>query len=687
MLDLTSLNEAQREAVMHGSGALLVLAGPGSGKTYTITQRIFYLLERENVKPENILVITFTKDAALSMQNRFQQLSPQILPVNFGTFHSVFYHILRESHLLKSNQLLTEAQKRKLITPILKEYIFKEQIPKEEQQYRQNNIPEDAGSILAAISYFKNTESCEEAADKLSKEWQPHFRMLLERYEQERRRIGAYDFDDMVYECRKALSNDKTLREYWQGRFQHILMDEFQDISPMQYEVIRLLMAKPVNLFAVGDDDQSIYGFRGSKPACLKGFAQDYQAKQLCLKLNYRSTPEIIRASLAVIGENKDRFFKELKAPPDKETLPYQEENVVIRAFEEREQQYHYLISNLRESSPEKRIGVLFRTNSYMQGLAARLNREGIAYTMKERVRSIYEHFAVKDIMAYIRLAAGQKDRAAFLQIMNKPSRYISREALGLSEELPDYSKICDYYRHKERNPRTMEVIRRIQKWERQMEHLKNLSPFLAVQYIRRVIGYDTYLKERAGRRKEQWQEWEELLNWLGTDATGYETVSEWIAAQEEYAKALEQGGNGVQGREAFLAGDGQSQAISLMTVHAAKGLEFDKVYIPDCNEKIFPHGNMPDGETCEEERRIFYVAMTRAKESLELLYLTGTKERPRLPSRFLNKLLQNYSSTSSSNSQLSRYSSNASATFSYSSSSSMKSSSGSSSGLSGFSR
>ncbi len=672
MLDLGSLNDAQRDAVMHGNGALLVLAGPGSGKTHTITQRIFYLLEREDVKPENILVITFTRDAAFSMQNRFQQLSSQILPVNFGTFHSVFYHILRESHVLNSNQLLTEAQKRKLITPVLKE-----QIPKEELQDRQNNISDDALNILAAISCFKNTENFEEAKSKLSMEWQSHFQMILEKYERERKRVRAFDFDDMIYECRKALSDDKNLREYWQGRFHHILMDEFQDISPMQYEVIRLLAAKSANLFAVGDDDQSIYGFRGSKPDCLKRFAQDYQAKQISLNLNYRSRPEIIRASLDVIGENKNRFFKELKASPDKEQAMYdREEAVTIRAFSERDQQYRYLISRLKKPPSEKKIGVLFRTNSYMQGLAVRLNREGIAYTMKEKVRSIYEHFAVRDIMAYIRLAAGQNDRASFLQILNKPSRYISREALGAEEGMPDYQKICDYYRQREVTPKTAEVIRRIEKWERQMAYLKNLSPFLAVHYIRRVIGYDTYLRERAGSRKEQWREWEELLKWLGEDAAGYETVSEWMEAQENYSKNLEKG----------AAGGAEVPAISLMTVHAAKGLEFDSVYIPDCNEKIYPHGNMPDDESCEEERRIFYVAMTRAKESLELLYLTGTKERPRLPSRFLNKLFKTYSSTSSSNSQLSRYSSKASATFSYSSSSSMKSSSGSSLGSSGFS-
>ena len=199
------------------------------------------------------------------------------------------------------------------------------------------------------------------------------------------------------------------------------------------------------------------------------------------------------------------------------------------------------------------------------------------------------------------------------------------------------------------------------------MEYLSKLSPFPAVQFIRKGIGYDNYLREKALGKKAQLQEWEELLHWLGSDAAQYKTMQEWVEAQEQYTNLLEQ-----DKRKALPA---EEPLISLMTVHASKGLEFDTVLIPDCNEKIYPHGNMPDEKLCMEERRIFYVAITRAKESLELLYLTGTKERPKLPSRFLNKLLkqaENHSSTNSSNSQLSKYSSNASATLSYSASSSM---------------
>lgn len=674
MLDLNSLNEAQREAVMHGSGPLLVLAGPGSGKTFTITQRIFFLIEKAGISPENILVITFTKDAALSMQSRFQAQSTQTLSVNFGTFHSVFYHILRESNAIVSHQLLTDAQKKKLMIPILKQHISRTEL-----QYRQNDLSEEAMSVLSAVSYLKNTGDSSTAAKRLTVELQPHFTEIYDAYERARKREKAIDFDDMVYECGEILKRDAALRQYWQKRFSHILVDEFQDINPMQYEVLRLLTRKPYNLFVVGDDDQSIYGFRGSHPDCLKRFTEEFHAGQIYLNINYRSREEIVKASLMVISENKNRFCKELFASPAGEG--YDAASVVtLRGAEEREQQYEYLVSRLQEAADGKSIGVLFRTNSYMQGFAARLCREGIPYMIKEKTTSIYEHFIIRDIMAYLKLAYGQGNRAMLLQIMNKPSRYISREALGLGEELPTFHSMIHYYQSKQELSRTIQVIQNIELLQKQMHQLKGMSPYLAVQYIRRVVGYDAYLKEISKGKVQQLQEWMDLLDWFCADGSNYDTVPEWMEAQCSYTEQLKENGS----RDA--AEKQQKPRISLMTVHASKGLEFDRVYIPDCNEKVFPHGNMPEEKECEEERRIFYVAMTRAKESLELLYLTGTKERPRLPSRFLNPLWKHYSSTNSSNSQLSRYSSKASATFSYSSSSAMYSSSGSSLGSSGFS-
>lgn len=687
MLDLNSLNDAQQKAVMHGSGPLLVLAGPGSGKTFTITQRICYLIEREFVPPEQILVITFTRDAALSMQNRFLSLSERVFPVSFGTFHSVFYHILKQSHVLCSEKILTEAQKKNLMIPILKKYVSGE-----EAAHRQNDFTEDAVSLLSALSYYKNTEDCEGAKSSLPEEWQPYFETITEEFEQERKRGRALDFDDMVCECRRLLQQNGKARAYWQSRFSHILIDEFQDINPVQYEVIRLLSPPPHHLFAVGDDDQSIYGFRGAKPACLKRFAEEYHARQICLDVNYRSSQQIIDAALSVIEENQERFPKRLRAAREaagNQNSAAPEAAVQLKSFTGREDQMQYLTGRVRKlcekpdgeqetkeqgtggQEAKQTVGVLFRTNSYMQSFAAMLNREGIPFAMKEKSAGIYEHFIVKDVMAYLWLAHGKGSRALFLQVMNRPSRYISRDALGRGT--PDFQELIRFYRENGTSVRRDSVIHALERWERQMEQLGRLSPYLAVQFVRRVIGYETYLKEKAGKKGERLQEWEELLDWLADDAAHYENMEDWQKAQESLSKQ---------------EGTREDCTVSLMTVHGSKGLEFDQVFIPDCNEKIFPHGGLTDRAACEEERRIFYVAMTRAKKSLELLYLVGTKERPKLPSRFLNPLLQirDHSSISSSNSQPSRYSSKASATFSYSSSSSIKPSSGSSFGSSGFS-
>lgn len=630
MHKLEALNKAQREAVMHGEGPLLVLAGPGSGKTFTITQRILYLIEKMQVAPEEILVITFTKEAAQSMQRRFQEQSDKAYPVNFGTFHSVFYHILNQSQGSKHNQkrqILQQSQKKQILYSIAINQKFKNSINSEEYI-----------SLISAISYYKNTDDMESATNKLQQEWRELFPTIYKEYEKIRKQKNAMDFDDMVYECAELLERDVQLRNYWQNRFHHILMDEFQDINPMQYRVVKLLAKEPYNLFAVGDDDQAIYGFRGSAPECLKQFQEEYGAKQILLNINYRSNEEIVKAASLVIQENKERFAKKLvassKENPNSKCNSHVNSNqnrtetangkiglngnesrqVSIRAFTEKEEEYHYLTHILSQMEASETCAVLFRTNAYMQGFAARLQHHGIPYVMKEKATSIYEKDVVKDVMAYLRLAMGEDRKELWLRILNKPNRYISREAFagGLRPIL-----------------------------EKELQYLKKAPPFLAVQYVRRVIGYERYLKEKARSLKAGETYLEEayaLLDWLTGDAKQYATITAWLEAQEQYAKPME---------------NEPTSNIHLLTIHASKGLEFEHVWIPDCNEKIYPHGSMPDKKSCEEERRIFYVGMTRAKKSLELLCTTGTKERPRLISRFLNPLWKHYSSslTTSSNS------------------------------------
>lgn len=636
MLDLNDMNPAQRKAVTQTDGPLLVLAGPGSGKTFTVTRRILFLLE-QGVPPEQILVITFTREAAQSMQRRFQEASKSFQPVNFGTFHSVFFHILQRSNALKSTKLLTNLEKKNLILPILKKYQNNT-----ESDQSNDNLREDCNSILAAVSYYKNTLKSQEASDKLSLEWKPKFHHIMDEYQQSVNACGKLDFDDMLSRCRQLLIEDERMRRFWQEHFRYILIDEFQDINPVQYEVISILAQEHAHIFAVGDDDQAIYGFRGSDPECLRRFEREYKAERMLLDVNYRSHPQIVRASLAVIGENKNRFEKQIKPDPLRKQVGG-EERVRMHPFTEKEDQYVYLIDRLnnfhrenQKAEKRKECAVLFRTNSEMQGLAVRLRSAGIPFAMGERMQSIYEHFIAKDVTAYLTLAAGEWNRESLLRIVNKPSRYISREAVGRS--CASVHQLRDFYEIQDLPVGTRQrMIHHINTFERQLKTMEKLSPGLAVTYVIRAVGYEKYLHKLAAGDEWKWAEWRELLDWLKADAARFTDAMEWKAAQEEHTRILEQGRIDRSGREP----KNTDANVRLMTVHGAKGLEFDTVIIADCNETVFPHGRLQSEAEVEEERRVFYVAMTRAKENLELLYLTGTKDRPRIPSRFLNPLLK----------------------------------------------
>jgi len=590
MLDLNRLNDAQREAVTYGEGPLLVLAGPGSGKTFTITQRIFYLLEHRHVPPEQILVLTFTKDAAISMKTRFQNESNHFYPVCFGTFHSVFYHILRESSQFISTKIMNDAQKKTFIADILKKNSVDQgnRIDDEEEMDGLSEL------FLEAISVYKNILQEEEAKRLLPEKWRACFYDICTSYQDLKKRNGLIDFDDMVYECYLYLKSDREALVKWGNKYRYLLLDEFQDINPIQYEMLKLLSTEYKNICAVGDDDQSIYGFRGAKPACLKSFEKEYQAKIIHLNVNYRSADEIIQAAQQMIAGNQDRYEK-LHTTGTKKSG-----KVAVKTFESiiQEQQYltEILTDHIRNSS--KTIGLLFRTNLQLQRFAVALYHAGISFHLKDTTNNLYDHFVVRDIMAYLQLASKDRRKKLLFQILNKPERNISRERLS--------------------GPAWNEL-------EHQLKRLEHLSPYPAVQYIRKVIGYEEYLRKKAGEDGDRWKEWEELLNWMTEEAKKYRNLEEWKREQGVYERWLSE----------FLHKD---SSISLMTVHASKGLEFDIVWIPDCNEGTFPHGRRLEKEQVEEERRIFYVGMTRARERLELLGVTGTRERPKELSRFLDK-------------------------------------------------
>ena len=615
---------------MFGEGPLLLLAGPGSGKTFTITQRILYLLRERKVPPEKLLVITFTREAALSMRQRFTQISPQEAnTVNFGTFHSVFYQILLKSGRISTGNILNNRQKYSLILPILKKQKSCKKISAAE-------LTDIAGSFLAAIGYYKNTQDAENSRKKLPEEWKEYFSQIYEAYEEARKNIKGLDFDDMLKECEELLQKDPGQRTVWQNRFSHILIDEFQDINYRQYSIVKLLAEKHRNVFAVGDDDQAIYGFRGARPACMKQFVREFGAKQILLRTNYRSHQDIVEASLAVIGENKDRFPKNLEPCEAHRRQPEDgrakgEYQVRIREFGETKEQLQYLMQSLKNRTKGENCAVLFRTNLSMQSVAARLTGAGIPFSMKEKGRNIYDHFIVQDILAYLRIAQGCAARADYLRVSNRPYRNISREAFGAEVSLSALEKHYEDLAVGIPDEGQQKARKAVELWIRQMEFVKNTELKLAIVFLRKACGYERYLRLRAAQEENtDLTEWMEVLDFITEDAGKYKDLEEWQEAQELYREQLQRQ---EQNREQKAEENGE---IRLLTVHGAKGLEFDHVWIPDCNEKTFPHGDAGDLEHCEEERRIFYVAMTRAKKDLELFCLTGTAERPRFPSRFL---------------------------------------------------
>ncbi|MGN1147596.1 MAG: ATP-dependent helicase [Lachnospiraceae bacterium] len=622
------LNDAQRSALCHHLGPALVLAGPGSGKTTVLTGRVKYLIEHYHIPPSSILVITYTKAAALSMQQRFiREMNGQVLPVTFGTFHAIYYHILKEHYHWKQDSLMSTEDKLRILTPLLKDRITKQ---------------EDAIILLHCISLHKNGLSPEKLPIPSGMEREDFIKIEKE-YCQQTFRQGKMDFDDMLIRCQELFKKEPAVLLRWQKQFSYILVDEFQDCNKVQYEVLKLLAAPVNNLFVVGDDDQAIYGFRGASPGILQQFERDYpQTKMYLLEANYRSRQEIVSASNRMIAQNRERFSKNMYAAGKHNTL-LSLKPVTINAFAAREAQYEYLTGQLETLQKEisfEEMAVIFRTNGEIEYLIPYLTRSNIPYVVKDKIKSRYAHFAVQDVLAYMELATGKKKRQLFLQVMNKPDRHIVRENLWEEEICLEKTASMSSTGGRREEAESIRLL------DRQLKQVCELSPYLAINFVRKVMGYDRWLREKAGKNADLYEEWKELLDEIQKEAKAFASLQEWIVFVKQETKNMDT-------RDCE-----KRTGVQLMTLHASKGLEFAYVCIPNANEGRIPYGKLLSKEAEEEERRLFYVGMTRAKKALDILYLTGTKEHPRLPSRFLNPLLADYgchdsspSSTSSSNS------------------------------------
>ncbi len=606
-----SLNPSQVQAVIHKDGPCMVLAGPGSGKTLTITKRIEYLIGKHHVSPEEILVITFTKAASVEMKERFVCLCGQKAgPVTFGTFHGIYYGILKWAYRMNASNILSEEQKYQL----LKQVIGRMEIDIDDEKDFLQGIAGEIGNIKnnqIPLAEYESLNCSEEV-----------FREIFEQYEKERKRLKKIDFDDMLVLVYELFKKRPDILSMWQRKFRYILIDEFQDINQVQYDVIRMLAAPENNLFIVGDDDQSIYRFRGARPDIMLGFKKDYpDTKEILLDVNYRSTKAIVNGAARVIRHNVNRYPKQII------TTNEQGETVHIQEVRHPIEESKYVVSQIQEAKkrgiPSSEIAVLFRTNVEARALAETFMEYNMPFRMKERMPNLYEHFIAQDLITYLKMALGDRSRKSFLAIMNRPNRYIGRDSV--EGTTISFESLRKFYCDKDW------MLDRIDQLEVDFRILKNMAPYGAIQYIRKHIGYDEFLKEYAAFRKINMEDLKEVLREIEERAKAFRTIEEWFTHIEEYSEELKRQS---QQKET------DPEAITFMTMHGSKGLEFDLVFIIGANETITPYKKAETKEEVEEERRMFYVAMTRARKKLIISYTKERNGKSMAQSRFVGELL-----------------------------------------------
>lgn len=585
-------NDTQQSAVQHYKGAMLVFAGPGSGKTAVITGRILHLIHTHHISPEQILTITFTKKAAIEMKQRCLAMDERANDAVFGTFHAVFYQILLQSPRYHGMKPCTVSVRKN----ILKEILYAHHI----DSANNNQFIE---KLLQEISFCKNNGMSTQMLQSglLERE---EFCVVYQAYNRRLHENANVDFEDMLLLCYEHLKKDVNARKIWQNRFKFIQIDEYQDINKIQYEIIKLLVSEENNIFVVGDDDQAIYGFRGSNPQFMNSFLEDFApVKTVLLDQNYRCNKEILDYADKSIIHNKNRFAKKVSASH------CNGDGVKIQTFEDERLETDAIIKEIRrlkEKNHKAEIAILYRTNKLSAFMEERLYQEGFVIQKEEKTENIYDHQIAKDVIAYFQFIQSKK-RFHFLQIMNKPVRYISRDAL--KGEIVTKEALLEFYNE---NEFMKEFIRSL---FTDLKFMEQCDAYSAYIYLLKKMGYEKYAKSEYAKTKEQAEEIEKTITALGmrlksvrTQIEFIESVKEWEQYYEERSKTKKQSDKALEHEE---------NAIQIMTYHASKGLEFDHVFLPGIDKYVVPHKKAVSEEELEEERRMFYVAMTRARYSL----------------------------------------------------------------------
>ncbi|MCI5589845.1 MAG: ATP-dependent helicase [Coprococcus comes] len=613
------LNRGQDEAIKHGNGPCMVLAPPGSGKTFIVTERTRYLIEESGVRPDQILVITFTRYAAREMKERFERLTAgKNYPVTFGTFHSIFYGILKCAYGIGANNLMSEKESSVLLQEVLDQTDIESTPEVEDEEELVRELLREVGMVKNGLCHLKDFHSKYLTQDE--------FAEVFRSYEHQKKELKKFDFDDMLVQCYALFRKKPEILQGWQKRFQYILIDEFQDINRVQYEVIRMLAAPRYNLFVVGDDDQSIYGFRGAKPELMLYMKQEFPSlRTISLTVNYRSTEFITGAAARVILHNDTRFYKRVQS------FRGRGQNVHVQEVLDEQEEAQYVTEEIQKKLDQGikpgEIAVLFRAAVQARMISEILSEHRIPFEMRDYVTNFYRHFIVKDMMAYLQLAAGKRDRSLFLTICNRPLRYLARNSM--ENRQVNFEDLRKFYCDKDW------MLDIIDQFDVDVRMMKNMAPYAAIQYIRKKIGYDDFLKEYAEKHQISWKQLMDVMAELEERSKNFKSYDEWEIHIAKYTQELEE----QQAKARKIKGERENK-VQLMTIHSAKGLEFEDVFVIHANEGEIPHQKAEKKDEIEEERRLFYVALTRAKNNLCISYITQKNGNSIKPSRFVEELL-----------------------------------------------
>ncbi|WHY02124.1 ATP-dependent helicase [Neobacillus sp. DY30] len=621
------LDKSQATAVMETEGALLVLAGAGSGKTRVLTARTAYMLDVKKIDPRTIMLVTFTSKAAGEMKTRLlsypQMKKEQISKLVTGTFHSIFYRILmfHEGNNWSSERLLKKEWQR---DKILKEAGREIDLSEKEFAY---------DLALQQIGFWKNSLLFPHQV-KPESDWEEKTAYLYKRYEEYKTQKGLFDFDDMLIGCYQLLSSTPSLLELYQNRFQYFLIDEFQDINKVQYELIKLLSDKYKNVCAVGDDDQAIYSFRGSDPSYLLAFEKDFpNAKLVSLEQNYRSSHEIVSAANEMISKNKVRRIKRMKAQYESGTSP-----ILFFPYDE-EEEATMIVTDIQEKivqgAKPSDFAILFRTNAGSRAVFERLASSNLPFKIDLDSESFYERRIVKSVLSFLKISLDEEDIQALSDIL--PILFLSQTVLKdiKAESILKDCTCLEALSHLKTKHTFQE--KKVKKAVQLIRSLKFSSPLKSIESIEKDLGFLDFLKKR-GTESNQQEKGSDDLKDLKVAAKSF-TSNQALLSHAEHMSAMN--------KEIKNLSKHFPETISLSTIHRAKGLEYKNVYIIGTVDGSLPHDYALDSSrngdfaALEEERRLFYVAMTRAKNELLISVPQHRRGKKAHPSRFLSPLIK----------------------------------------------